>query len=151
MCNVAPTSFLQSGYNYSSFGPYVSESKEAEYDQCVLDKDLNVVLSLTNNWGIELEYVERDVIGVYDLLLQFQDGYGFAPLAPSALRLFDEDGKIVLEEKQYPLSAVNVHDGMIIEQTVKDSKTLYGAFDMSGELLRPFEYSYIDAFRGYYT
>ena len=150
-CNVAPTSFLQSGYIYSSFGLYVPESKEAEYDQFVLDKDLNVVLSLTNNWGIELEYVERDVIGVYDLLLQFQDGYGFAPLAPSALRLFDEDGKIVLEEKQYPLSAVNVHDGMIIAQTVKDSKTLYGAFDMNGELVIPFEYSYIEAFRGYYT
>lgn len=150
-CNVAPTSFLQSGYIYSSFGLYVPESKEAEYDQFVLDKDLNVVLSLTNNWGIELEYVERDVIGVYDLLLQFQDGYGFAPLAPSALRLFDGDGKIVLEEKQYPLSAVNVHDGMIIAQTVKDSKTLYGAFDMNGELVIPFEYSYIEAFRGYYT
>lgn len=150
-CNVAPKSFLQSGYIYSSFGLYVPESKEAEYDQFVLDKDLNVVLSLTNNWGIELEYVERDVIGVYDLLLQFQDGYGFAPLAPSALRLFDEDGKIVLEEKQYPLSAVNVHDGMIIAQTVKDSKTLYGAFDMNGELVIPFEYSYIEAFRGYYT
>lgn len=150
-CNVAPTSFLQSGYIYSSFGLYVPESKEAEYDQFVLDKDLNVVLSLTNNWGIELEYVERDVIGVYDLLLQFQDGYGFAPLAPSALRLFDENGKIVLEEKQYPLSAVNVHDGMIIAQTVKDSKTLYGAFDMNGELVIPFEYSYIEAFRGYYT
>lgn len=150
-CNVAPTSFLQSGYIYSSFGLYVPESKEAEYDQFVLDKDLNVVLSLTNNWGIELEYVERDVIGVYDLLLQFQDGYGFAPLAPSALRLFDEDGKIVLEEKQYPLSAVNIHDGMIIVQTVKDSKTLYGAFDMNGELVIPFEYSYIEAFRGYYT
>ena len=150
-CNVAPTSFLQSGYIYSSFGLYVPESKEAEFDQFVLDKDLNVVLSLTNNWGIELEYVERDVIGVYDLLLQFQDGYGFAPLAPSALRLFDENGKIVLEEKQYPLSAVNVHDGMIIAQTVKDSKTLYGAFDMNGELVIPFEYSYIEAFRGYYT
>lgn len=150
-CNVAPTSFLQPGYIYSSFGLYVPESKEAEYDQFVLDKDLNVVLSLTNNWGIELEYVERDVIGVYDLLLQFQDGYGFAPLAPSALRLFDEDGKIVLEEKQYPLSAVNIHDGMIIAQTVKDSKTLYGAFDMNGELVIPFEYSYIEAFRGYYT
>ena len=150
-CNVAPKSFLQSGYIYSSFGLYVPESKEAEYDQFVLDKDLNVVLSLTNNWGIELEYVERDVIGVYDLLLQFQDGYGFAPLAPSALRLFDENGKIVLEEKQYPLSAVNVHDGMIIAQTVKDSKTLYGAFDMNGELVIPFEYSYIEAFRGYYT
>ena len=150
-CNVAPSSFLQSGYIYSSFGLYVPESKEAEYDQFVLDKDLNVVLSLTNNWGIELEYVERDVIGVYDLLLQFQDGYGFAPLAPSALRLFDGDGKIVLEEKQYPLSAVNVHDGMIIAQTVKDSKTLYGAFDMNGELVIPFEYSYIEAFRGYYT
>lgn len=150
-CSVAPTSFLQPGYIYSSFGLYVPESKEAEYDQFVLDKDLNVVLSLTNNWGIELEYVERDVIGVYDLLLQFQDGYGFAPLAPSALRLFDGDGKIVLEEKQYPLSAVNVHDGMIIAQTVKDSKTLYGAFDMNGELVIPFEYSYIEAFRGYYT
>lgn len=150
-CNVAPTSFLQSGYIYSSFGLYVPESKEAEYDQFVLDKDLNVVLSLTNNWGIELEYVERDVIGVYDLLLQFQDGYGFAPLAPSALRLFDENGKIVLEEKQYPLSAVNIHDGMIIAQTVKDSKTLYGAFDMNGELVIPFEYSYIEAYRGYYT
>ena len=150
-CSVAPTSFLQPGYIYSSFGLYVPESKEAEYDQFVLDKDLNVVLSLTNNWGIELEYVERDVIGVYDLLLQFQDGYGFAPLAPSALRLFDEDGKIVLEEKQYPLSAVNIHDGMIIAQTVKDSKTLYGAFDMNGELVIPFEYSYIEAFRGYYT
>ncbi len=150
-CNVAPTSFLQSGYIYSSFGLYVPESKEAEYDQFVLDKDLNVVLSLTNNWGIELEYVERDVIGIYDLLLQFQDGYGFAPLAPSALRLFDENGKIVLEEKQYPLSAVNIHDGMIIAQTVKDSKPLYGAFDMNGELVIPFEYSYIEAYRGYYT
>lgn len=149
--SVVPSTFLQAGYVYASFGLYVPESKEAEYDQFVLDTDLNVVLSLTNNWGVELEYAERDLVGYYDLMLQFQDGYGFAPLAPSALRLYDYDGKLILEEKQYPLSGVNVHDGMIIAQTVKDNKTLYGAFDMNGELVIPFEYSTIEPFRGYYT
>lgn len=150
-CVVAPSSFLQSGYIYSSFGLYVPESKEAEYDQFVLDSDLNVILSLTNNWGIKLDYVERDSIGIYDLLLQFQDGYGFAPLAPSALRVYDYDGKIVIEEKEYSLTAVSLHDGMILAQTVVDDEDLYGVFDMNGELVIPFEYSSIEPFRGYYT
>ena len=150
-CVVAPSSFLQAGYIYSSFGLYVPESKEAEYDQFVLDYDLNIVLSLTNNWGIKLDYVERDSIGVYDLLLQYQDGYGFAPLMPSALRVYDYEGKVVIEEKEYPLTAVSMHDGMMLVKTEKDDKELYGAFDMNGELVIPFEYSSIEPFRGYYT
>lgn len=149
--SVVPSTFLKSGYIYASFGLYVPESKKAEYDQFVLDTDLDVVLSLTNNWGINLDYADRDLIGYYDLMLQFQDGCGYAPLAPSALRLYDYDGKLLLEEKQYALSGVNVHDGMIIAQTVKDNKALYGAFDMNGELVIPFEYTSIEPFRGYYT
>ena len=73
--DVVPSTFLKDGYIYSSFGLYVpADTKEAEYDQYVLDTDLNVVLSLTNNWGIELEYVERDKVNYYDLMLQFQNG-----------------------------------------------------------------------------
>ena len=150
-CVVAPSSFLQAGYIYSSFGLYVPESKEAEYDQFVLDYDLNIVLSLTNNWGIELEYVERDKVNYYDLMLQFQDGYGYAPLAPAALRLFDESGKIVAEETAYELTGVNLHDGMIIAGTADGSNTLYGAFDLDCELVIPFEYKLISPFRGFYT
>ena len=150
--DVVPSTFLKDGYIYSSFGLYVpADTKEAEYDQYVLDTDLNVVLSLTNNWGIELEYVERDKVNYYDLMLQFQDGYGYAPLAPAALRLFDESGKIVAEETAYELTGVNLHDGMIIAGTADGSNTLYGAFDLDCELVIPFEYKLISPFRGFYT
>lgn len=150
--DVVPTSYLRDGYSYSSFGLYIPESKEAEYDQFIVDGDMNVVLSLTGNFGIRVNGVDRDEVSYYDLMLQFTDGYGYAPLAPSRLKVYDRDGNTVFENKDYDFVSVNIHDGVVIAGIEnKDGDTVFGAFDLDGDLIIDFKYRSIEPFRGYYT
>lgn len=150
---VVPTSYLKEGYTYSSFGLYIPESKEAEYDQFIVDGDMNVVLSLTGNFGIDIRDVsDRDEVSYYDLMLQFTDGYGYAPLSPSRLKVYDRDGNTVFENKDYDFVSVNIHDGVVIAGIEnKDGDTVYGAFDLKGNKIVDFKYRSIEPFRGYYT
>ena len=150
---IVPSSFLNSGYNFASFALYIPANREAEYDQLVLDNNLRIVYSLTGNVGTKVEgAASRDKIGYYDLLLQFTDGYGYNPVMPSTLKLYDEKGNKVFENKDYDILTANLYGDMIIVSKLNESNAVrYGAFNLQGELVIDFVYSRIEPFRGYYT
>lgn len=150
--NVSPSSFLNPGYTYSSFGLFVTEDKTAYYDQFILDGDLDIVFSLTGNFGIEYEgSTDRDEVGFYDMLMQCSDGYCYARLTPSALRVYRTDGSLAFENDDYDLLSVSMQNGIFIVGIDDDGDTLYGGFDTEGNLVIPFSYSYIEPFRSFYT
>ena len=150
--NVSPSSFLNPGYTYSSFGLFVTEDKTAYYDQFILDGDLDIVFSLTGNFGIEYEgSTDRDEVGFYDMLMQCSDGYCYARLTPSALRVYRTDGSLAFENDDYDFLSVSMQNGIFIVGIDDDGDTLYGGFDTEGNLVIPFSYSYIEPFRSFYT
>lgn len=150
--NVNPSSFLNPGYTYSSFGLFIGADKTAYYDQFVLNDELEIVFSLTGNFGIEYEgAADREEVGFYDMLMQCSDGYCYARLSPSALRVYLSDGSLAFENDDYDFLSVNMQNGIFIVGIEKDGKTLYGGFDVKGNLVIDFEYSYIEPFRSFYT
>lgn len=151
--SVVPSTFLNPGYTYSSFGLMIASDKTAYYDQFILDNDLNIVLSLTGNFGIELEGAyERDEVGIYDLMMQGSDGVYYARVKPSAIRVYRADGSLAFSAKNdYDYLSVGIQNGVIIASIDKDGKQLYGAYDMQGREIIPFEYKQIEPFRSYYT
>ncbi len=150
---VTPSSFLKDGYSYASFGLTVDADKNAYYDQFILDSDLNIVYSLTTNFGIRPEgSLDRDEVGLYDLMMQGSDGYYYARLYPSAIRLYDADGSLIFENDEHEYVSAGLQNGIIIAGIEdSDGDVVYGAFDLSGNNVIPFEYSYIEPFRSYYT
>lgn len=151
--NVVPGTFLKPGYTYASFGLFVGADKTAYYDQFILNSDLDIVLSLTGNFGIELEgSADREEVGYYDMMMQLSDGYAYARLQPSALRVYNSDGSLAFENDDYEFLSVVIQNGIAIALVSDDELgNVYGAFDMEGNLVIPFEYSSIEPFRSYYT
>ena len=150
---VAPSSFLKDGYIYSSFGLLVNSKKEAQYDQFILDEDLNIVYSLTTNFGISPEGAqERDEVSIYDLMMQGSDGYYYSRVYPSAVRVYNAEGDLVMEKKGREFVSATLQNGILIAGVSSGSKTVYGAYDINtGEEVIPFEYSSILPFRSFYT
>lgn len=150
---VAPSSFLKDGYIYASFGLIVDADKNAHYDQFVLDKNLNIVYSLTTNFGIRPEgSLDREEVGLFDLMMQGSDGYYYARLYPSAIRLYKADGTLVFERTGHDFTSAGLQNGIIIAGIKnEDGDVLYGAYNLNGDNVIPFEYSYIEPFRSYYT
>ena len=147
------SSFLKDGYTYASFGLLIGSDKEALYDQFILDGDLNIVYSLTTNFGIRPEgSLDREEVGIYDLMMQGSDGYYYSRVMPSAIRLYTAEGKLVFENDDYTFVSAGLQNGILIAGIEdEDGDTVYGAFDLAGNEVIPFEYSYIEPFRSYYT
>ena len=150
---VAPSSYLRDGYTYASFGLIIGADKEASYDQFILDGDLNIVYSLTTNFGIRPEgSLDREEVGLYDLMMQGSDGYYYARIYPSAIRLYTADGSLVFKNTEHTYVSASLQNGIVIAGIEdEDGDTVYGAFDLSGNNVIPFAYSSIMPFRSYYT
>lgn len=151
---IAPSSFLNDGYFYASYGVTVhGEDKEGWYDQFILDKDLNIVISLSGNFGIEIDSIKNSTeVNYFDLALKFTDGVGIVPILSSKLRAIDRNGKTLFEtDDEYSIVTATLNNGMIVCTTVINNTTMYGAYNTQGKLVVPFEYTNIDPFLGYYT
>ncbi len=150
---IATSGFLRGDYMYAAFGLSIEADKTAYYDQFILDGNLNVMLSLSSNFGLKLN-ASADDVGAFDLIMSFVDGIGYTPLYPSAMRAYDRHGNVVFEDKKYEIVSAGMNNGMIVAQCrdSEDKSTYYyGAYDMSGKLVVPFKYSSLDPFLGYYT
>ncbi len=150
---ISTSSFLQSGYFYATYCITVDSDKNGYYDQFILDGNLNVVLSLSGNFGITSKSVtEVSEVAFYDLALIFTDGYGVVSVLPSMLRIYDKSGKILAENDTYTITTAGLNNGMIIATALDtDGDTVYGGFNVKGEIVIPFNYTKIDPFMGYYT
>ncbi|UKI21285.1 MAG: hypothetical protein L6V83_06990 [Christensenella sp.] len=76
------TSYLKDGFIYASYGLTII-GKVGFYDQFILDENLNVVMSLTGNYGVTIKDQKKEKVGYFDLIMQCVDGYYYVPLHPS--------------------------------------------------------------------
>ena len=157
-------SYLKDGYMYASYGLNIV-NKVGLYDQYILDGDLNVVMSLTGNFGITLDVNGKEEISVFDLVMTAMDGNYYVPYLPSKIAVYDENGAKVGENTDYSIKSQNIANGAIIA-CIKDpdgsDDDFYTIFDLKGnELTEEYtlvsgavkhrKYSQLAAFRGYYT
>lgn len=147
------TSYLKDGFIYASYGLTII-GKVGFYDQFILDENLNVVMSLTGNYGVTIKDQKKEKVGYFDLIMQCVDGYYYVPLHPSEVNVYDKGGNLVGHNDRSAVLQQELSNNMIVAAITdpQDSKqTLYGAFNLYGQEVVPFEYLSLSAFRGSYT
>lgn len=147
------TSYLKDGFIYASYGLTII-GKVGFYDQFILDENLNVVMSLTGNYGVTIKDQKKGKVGYFDLIMQCVDGYYYVPLHPSEVNVYDKGGNLVGHNDRSAVLQQELSNNMIVAAITdpQDSKqTLYGAFNLYGDEVIPFEYLTLSAFRGSYT
>lgn len=146
-------SYLKDGFIYASYGLTII-GKVGFYDQFILDENLNVVMSLTGNYGVTIKDQKKEKVGYFDLIMQCVDGYYYVPLHPSEVNVYDKGGNLVGHNDRGTVLQQELSNNMIVAAITdpQDSKqTLYGAFNLYGQEVVPFEYLSLSAFRGSYT
>lgn len=146
-------SYLKDGFIYASYGLTII-GKVGFYDQFILDENLNVVMSLTGNYGVTIKDQKKEKVGYFDLIMQCVDGYYYVPLHPSEVNVYDKGGNLVGHNDRSAVLQQELSNNMIVAAITdpQDSKqTLYGAFNLYGQEVVPFEYLSLSAFRGSYT
>lgn len=147
------TSYLKDGFIYASYGLTII-GKVGFYDQFILDENLNVVMSLTGNYGVTIKDQKKEKVGYFDLIMQCVDGYYYVPLHPSEVNVYDKAGNLVGHNDRSAVLQQELSNNMIVAAITdpQDSEqTLYGAFNLYGQEVVPFEYLSLSAFRGSYT
>ena len=149
---VTADQFLNDGYMYASYVVLVDPlTKEGEYDQMIIDTNFNIVLSLTGNFGITgLRPKGSEDVGFFDLMVRYIDNIGIVSFMPSVMRAYDIYGNVIFENSDTVVTTAAYNDGMIIASTIKNDTTYYGAFNMKGELVIPFEYTTLTSYMGDY-
>ncbi len=152
-------SYLNDGYIYASYGLDLKYGKDdAAYDQFILDSNLNIVMSLTGNYGVKIKAQKKDKVGYYDLVMANVDGYFYIPLSPSEIHVYDPKGNEVGHGNKRSTVVQQELSNNVIVAAIPDpsassssSDVLYGAFNIYGDEIIPFEYFSLSAFRGAYT
>lgn len=145
--------YLNDGFTYASYCLTIID-KVGFYDQFILDSNLNVAMSLTGNYGVEIKDQTKDEVGYYDLIMQSVDGYYYIPYMPSQVRLYDEGGNLVGQNKGHKILRQELNNNVVVAQIQDpddEDKVLYGAYDLKGNDIISFEYTSLSAFRGAYT
>ncbi|MDR3216307.1 MAG: WG repeat-containing protein [Clostridiaceae bacterium] len=148
--------FLKGNYGYVGSAYILNEDKTAYFDQLIVDRDLNVVASLTNTLG----YTGTESSdSIRDLALVFTNGYGVAGhmVSPGDIRVYDRYGnvKLTLTGKEF-FSAKITRNFIIAGASVTDAATntvvkRYGLYDMTGKEILPCEYDEVSEFSGNYA
>lgn len=153
---IATSQYLKDGFTYASYGLTIKD-KIGTYDQFILDENFNVVMSLTGNYGITIKDQKKEKVGYYDLIMQCVDGYYYNPVLPSEFNVYDKDGNKIGHNTRNDIQQQELSNGMFVvaindpDDTSSNPEKLYGAFNLRGEVVVPFEYLSLSAFRGSYT
>jgi len=151
---ISTSGYLNDGYTYASYGLYIID-KVAYYDQYILDSNMNIVMSLTGNFGVTIKDQQKSKVGYYDLVMTNVDGYYYIPLTPSAMRVYNDNGELVgSNDKEYTILTQTLSNKVMIA-SIQDpddsSNALYGAFNVRGDEIINFKYLDILKFRGNYS
>lgn len=153
---VATSSYLKDGFTYASYGLTIV-NKIGTYDQFILDENLNIVMSLTGNYGITIKDQKKEKVGYLDLIMQCVDGYYYNPLLPSEFNVYDKNGNKVGHNGRNDIRQQELSNNVFVAaindpgDTSSSPQQLYGAFNLKGEVVIPFTYYSLSAFRGSYT
>ncbi len=152
------TTYINDGYTYVGYGLSIIEEadgiKYGYYDQFIVDSKLNIVMSLTGNYGVTLKDPNRNEVSFFDLMMCGVDGYYYVPLKPSQIKLYDGSGKLVGSNARSNATRQELNSNIMVVETPdpnSSSSSLYGAYDRYGNELVKFEYNQLAAFRGPYT
>lgn len=132
-------------------------NKVGTYDQFILDENLNVVMSLTGNYGITIKDQKKEKVGYLDLIMQCVDGYYYNPLLPSEFNVYDKDGNRIGHNGRNDIKQQELSNNIFVaavndpDDTSSNPDQLYGAFNLNGDVVIPFKYYTLSAFRGSYT
>lgn len=150
-------SYLNDGYTYVSYGVTIVESngkKVGLYDQFILDGDLNIVMSLTGNYGVTIKDQTKDKVSFFDLIMYGVDGLYYVPIQPSEINLYNANGKLVGHNDRSNATMQEFNNNIMVVQTPdpnNSSNKIYGAYDRKGTLIVPFDYDMLSSYRGPYT
>ena len=156
--------YLKDGYMYASYGLNIVD-KRGFYDQYVLDGDLNVVMSLTGNFGTTLDGQDKDEVSVFDLIMTAADGNYYVPYLPSKVAVYNGNCDKLGENTNYKVKSQNIAGGVLIaciEDPDGSDDDMYTLFDLQGnELTEKYtlesgkvkyrKYTQLAAFRGFYS
>ncbi|MDD4839123.1 MAG: hypothetical protein PHE93_00390 [Clostridia bacterium] len=151
--------FLNSGYSYVGYALYRNADKTVDYDQFIVDRDFNIVLSLSHNFGMNFEtQTEVTSTSFYELVLTYAGDKGVVQIGTGIMRLYDRNGAAVCENSENEYTSATYNDGMtvcsILDTVNSTSSTkayLYGAIDEKGEITVPFIYNKLTIFTGFYA
>lgn len=150
---VATSSYLKDGFTYASYGLTIT-NKVGTYDQFILDENLNVVMSLTGNYGITIKDQKKEKVGYLDLIMQCVDGYYYNPLLPSEFNVYEQGRQPHRTQRRNEHQATRAFKqylrgcGQRSRRYVVEPRQLYGAFNINGDVVIPFKYYTLSAFRG---
>lgn len=150
---VDTSSYLKDGFTYASYGLTIID-KVGFYDQFILDSNMNVVMSLTGNYGVTIDNQKKEQVGYYDLIMQSVDGYYYIPYMPSQAKVYDKNGNLVGHNTGHHILQQSLSNNLIVagaQDPDDEDEILYGAYNLRGEDVVPFEYFSLSAFRGAYT
>lgn len=153
---IATSQYLKDGFTYASYGLTIV-GKIGTYDQFILDENLNVVMSLTGNYGVTIKDQKKEQVGYFDLIMQCVDGYYYNPVLPSEFNVYDKNGTRIGHNERNDIQQQELSNNMFIvavndpDDTSSNPDKIYGAFNLKGEVAIPFEYYTLSAFRGAYT
>lgn len=153
---IATSQYLKDGFTYASYGLTIID-KVGYYDQFILDENLNIVMSLTGNYGVTIKDQKKEKVGYFDLVMQCVDGYYYNPVLPSEFNVYDKDGNKIGHNDRNDIQQQELSNGIFVvaindpDDTSSNPEKLYGAFNLKGEVVVPFNYLSLSAFRGSYT
>jgi len=143
--------YLNDGYTYAAYGLYIID-KVGYYDQYILDSNMNIVMSLTGNFGIDLNTETKNKVGYYDLIMVGKDGYYYNPLTPSEVNIYNNKSELIGNNEKSDIASQVLSNGVIVAATIDSSSdTLYGGFNLRGEQIIAFNYTQLYYYKGAYT
>jgi hypothetical protein len=152
--------FLKPGYTYASYVLTLRPDKKVDFDQMIVDEDLNVMVSLskTLKGQIDLKKAPTTTTKVSDIALIYTDGYAVPADPKGVLRLYDKHGNALFSLADLPYSYAHISDGNIIAATTTYASeddttgtTKYGIVGFDGKVRLPFEYDFISDFSAGYA
>lgn len=145
------TQYINNEFTYACYGLSIID-KVGVYDQFILDENFNIVMSLKSYYKTNTNSVGR-TDKHYDLLLHCVDGYYYCPFSTNEIIIWDENCNIV-GNNSISIVEAQLSNGIIIAKIINpddENSYLYGAMDVKGKVIIPFEYSSLSAFRDSYT
>lgn len=151
--------FLKSGYSYVGYALFRNPDRTVSYDQFIIDRDFNIILSLTRNFGLNIDTKSKvTTTSLYELILTYVGGKGVVQVGSGNMRLYDGNGGIIAENSENSYVASTYNSGIVVcsivdtvNSTSSKTEYLYGAISENGQITVPFIYSKLTLFTGFYA
>ena len=147
---------LKDEYTFASHGITII-NRIGIYDQFVLDDNLNVVISLSKLYDEyhENSATDNNVDNYVSVVLNHVKGVGIDAMKyPETGILYGGNGKFVAHDYKSAVTEISyINDRIIasVENNTDSKNRWYGAFSKKGEVVIPFEYYALSAFRDSYA